>query len=234
MSCPRIFLVRHGQSLSNVDKKLHLTVPDHAIGLSDLGKQQAERAGKALLSYFENNNKAIYTADTIHNAIRYSDKYDNTLIWTSPYLRTRETAENLAKSFPKIPIKEHINLVEQQFGLFDGLSDDELAEKYPLEHAHYDKCEKFGGKFWARMPLGESRFDVAIRVHQFFGTMMRDFDKHGIENIIIVAHGVTNRAFAMQWLHKSFEWFENEPNPKNCSIRYLHGDTDHGYIYPGE
>jgi len=44
MKHPRIFLIRHGESVANVDKKVHLTVPDHAIGLSDLGHQQADRA----------------------------------------------------------------------------------------------------------------------------------------------------------------------------------------------
>jgi len=42
---------------------------------------------------------------------------------------------------------------------------------------NYKKCEDVEGKFWARMPLGESRFDVALRVHQFFGTLHRELDK---------------------------------------------------------
>lgn len=218
MTCPKIFLVRHGESVGNVDKSVHFTTPDHAIGLSDKGKLQAEKAGEALVKYFQANEIAGYTR-----------------MWVSPYLRTRETAAGIAKSFPfGIDQREHINIVEQQFGLFDGHPDEELAKLFPLEHAHYDKCEKKEGKFWARMPLGESRFDVAIRVHQFFGTLMRDYEKHNISNVVIVSHGVTNRAFTMQWLHLPFEWFEREPNPNNCSIRLIDGNTDCGYIHAGE
>lgn len=221
MSDPRIFLVRHGESVSNLDKKVHFTVPDHAIGLSDLGKDQAYAAGKFLADNYKELSQ------------------DNSCLWVSPYKRTRQTANAIQSAIQlrlgfQLPQKESINLVEQQFGLFDGYTDEELAEKYPLEHAHYNKCESFEGKFWARMPLGESRFDVAVRVHQFFGTLMRDYEKHNIKNIIIVAHGVTNRAFAMQWLHHPFEWFEKEPNPKNCSIRRIDGDQDFGYIHSGK
>jgi broad specificity phosphatase PhoE len=83
------------------------------------------------------------------------------------------------------------------------------------------------------MPLGESRFDVATRVHQAFGTFQRDAEKHGIVNIIVVCHGVTLRAFVMMWCHLTPEWFEAEPNPKNCAIRLIDGSEDKGYIFPG-
>ena len=52
---------------------------------------------------------------------------------------------------------------------FDGWDDDELKKVYHhQEQAHYQECEDFEGRFWARMPLWESRFDVAVRVHQIF------------------------------------------------------------------
>ena len=111
--------------------------------------------------------------------------------------------------------------------------DDELPKKYPNEHEHYAKQEAFEGRFWARMPLGESRFDVATRVHQAFGTFHRDNDDHGISNIIVVCHGVTLRAFTMMWLHRTPEWFEAEPNPKNCAVRLIEHGEDKGYVFPG-
>lgn len=221
MKSPRIFLVRHGESIANVDKSVHHSTPDHAIGLSERGKEQAKKAGKFLHNYLFAPGLIDISHPTIH-----------TRIWQSPYIRTRETATAIINALPSnVDLREHINLVEQQFGLFDGYSDEELAIRFPNEYSHYNKCEKFEGRFFARMPLGESRFDVAIRVHQFFGTIMRDFDKHEINNVIVVAHGVVNRAFLMQWLHLPFEWFEAEPNPKNCSIRLIEENRDCGYIY---
>jgi len=168
-----------------------------------------------------------------------------TRFWVSPYARTRQTADEVIRGINAasehagseheskflFDRKEHINLVEQQFGLFDGIPEDELPTRFPLETAHYNKQLEFEGRFWARMPLGESRFDVAVRVHQAFGTFHRDYEKKGINQVVIVSHGVTIRAIVMQWLHRSFEWFEQERNPKNASIHMLHGQTDHGCVF---
>ena len=81
--------------------------------------------------------------------------------------------------------------------------------------------------------MGENRFQVAQRVHQAFGTFHRDADRHGIQDLIIVSHGVTLRAFVLMWLHLPVEWIETEPNPANCSIRLIEEGEDKGYIFPG-
>lgn len=83
------------------------------------------------------------------------------------------------------------------------------------------------------MPLGESRFDVAKRVHQAFGTFHRDAEFHKIQDIVIVTHGSTLRAFLMMWLHHSVEWFEKENNPPHCSIRLVEDNLDKGYLFNG-
>jgi broad specificity phosphatase PhoE len=211
-----VLLVRHGESEGNKNRSIHKTTPDHAIPLSDLGKKQARNAGKIISSFLR-----------LHLV-----KGKRCRLWTSPYTRTRETANCIMETAGEyiIDMKEHILLCEQQFGLFDGLSNEELQTIYPREYAFYDKCEKFEGRFWARMPLGESRFDVATRVHQAFGTFRRDRDQHEIENIIVVCHGVTLRAFVMMWCHYTPEWFDKEPNPNNCTVRLIKDGRDEGYI----
>jgi broad specificity phosphatase PhoE len=222
----KIYLVRHGESEFNVDKSLGLIHPDHSFDLTSLGYNQANRMAEFLYEHLR------------------ADTPKKLRIWTSPYQRARETAQAIHSRLQYginnhcydgswCELREHINLVEQQFGLFDGIPDGELPERYPDEQAHYQKHMDEGGRFWARMPLGESRFDVAIRVHASFGTFQRDNDRHGLRDIIIVSHGVTIRAFIMQWLHLSPEWFEEEPNPKNCSVRLLEDGEDKGYIYEG-
>lgn len=226
----RIFLVRHGQSLANADKRVHLTTADHAIPLSELGRKQAQEAADFLKGFF-------------HTEVEDDEK---TRLWHSPYLRARETARIINMEIRDLyerrgradayDMREHLLLGEQQFGLFDGLSHEgvksQIETKYPDEYAHYKKCEAFEGGFWAKMPLGESKFDLCVRVHQAFGTFHRDAKKHKIKNLIIVAHGSTNRAFAMQWLHRPFEWFEKEPNPKNGSVRIIDDNQDKGYYFP--
>ncbi len=213
-----IYLIRHGQSEANIDRSVCLTTPDHAIALSALGQQQATAAGQALC-------ELLTVPET--EAVR---------VWSSPYRRTRETASRvaaqLAVRYPRLDQREHINLCEQQFGLFDGVPDAELPLRFPLEHAHYDLAQKHEGRFWARMPLGESRFDVAVRIHQSFGTFHRDAERHGVRNIVVVCHGITLRAFVMQWLHLPYEWFDAQPNPGNCDIFQIKGSGGAGrWVY---
>lgn len=221
----RIFLVRHGESRANVDWSENKRVADHAIELTDEGKQQAEKAGKALADYLAASNP---------------DRQNRIRIWNSPYMRTRQTRDHLMRTCLRqdgrswfYDQKEHFLLHEQQFGIFDGLSDEERTRDYPIETAHYEKCKKFEGKVWVKFPMGESRIDVARRMHQAFGTFKRDEKNHGIETIVVVGHGTTNRCFTMAWLHLTPEWLEKEPNPFNCSIRLIENGVDKGYIFEG-
>jgi 2,3-bisphosphoglycerate-dependent phosphoglycerate mutase len=236
----QILLVRHGQSASNVDKSVNKQLADHAVPLSEKGHRQALEAGKFLAGYLTTLAEHKFSPFSIVSNIYIASGKVPGRLWVSPYLRTRQTADEIETAVKEecsavfeSGRREHINLAEQQFGLFDGLHDEELAAKYPNEHEHYKKCEDQAGRFWARMPLGESRFDVAVRVHEAFGTFKRDEEKHHINIIIVVCHGATIRAFVMQWLHLPFEWFENEPNPTNCSIRLIEDDMDKGYIFKG-
>jgi len=231
----RIFLVRHGESMGNVDQSVHTHMADHAIPLSPRGHEQAAEAGAFLRDYLLKLN-----LDPLRV---WPQPLHHPRLWVSPYKRTRQTADGIEaalqlpedKFWPSLmrDRREHILLCEQQFGLFDGVPDDELPIRFPEEHAHYAKCEAFEGRFWARMPMGESRFDVAQRVHQAFGTFHRDAERHNVNDIIVICHGVTLRAFVMMWLHLTPEWFEAEPNPKNCAIRLIEDGEDKGYIHPG-
>jgi broad specificity phosphatase PhoE len=214
----RILLVRHGESMGNVDPSVHATTADHAVPLSDRGHDQAREAGKHIARYFEAQDESRHVR-----------------LWLSPYRRTRETAEALAETAgSQITDRvEHILLCEQQFGLFDGLTDAQMMERFPHEKTYFDLQCRFGGKFWARMPQGESRFDVAQRIHQAFGTLQRDAVQHGIRDIVVICHGVTLRAFVMMWCHLSPEWFEAEPNPANCAVRLIDHGVDKGYLFAG-
>jgi hypothetical protein len=76
-----IILVRHGQSEANVDISIHRTVPDHKIKLTQLGVEQAIKAGSRL-------NELLKPEDTVQ-------------FYVSPYLRTRQTFEYMSKALDK-------------------------------------------------------------------------------------------------------------------------------------
>ncbi|MEP6864498.1 MAG: phosphoglycerate mutase family protein, partial [Deltaproteobacteria bacterium] len=141
----RILLVRHGESLGNVDPLVHAVTADHAVPLSPRGVDQAREAGRQIAAYYQ---------------AQLGDERPHIRLWVSPYKRTRQTADavqELAKPFITDRV-EHILLCEQQFGLFDGVPEEDLPKRFPNEHGYYQMQCRFGGKFWARMPQGESRF----------------------------------------------------------------------------
>lgn len=233
----RIYLIRHGESEGNRDKLIYREQADFAIPLTERGVEQAKRAGRALNRHLTD----IYVNEYAYKPFSHLGKPfgDLTRLWKSPYTRTRQTAEHIMAGAGSYigSEREHLLLVEQQFGSLNGIAGDEVADHFPEIAADYARNKSSGSRMFARPWGGESRFDCAVRVHQAFGTFHRDSDKHGIENIIVVAHGTVIRAFVMMWLHLPYEWMDEERNPKNCSIRYLEKKTtewcDRGYIHRG-
>ena len=209
-----IFLIRHGESVANTGENFERRLPDHLVSLTDKGKNQAYTQGIWLKKYCDENNIDLSKAR----------------LWRSPYLRTRQTSEEFNKSLGITDIREDITLIEQQFGLFDSLPESEWAARYEIEYDEFLRQVQNQGKFYARLPLGESPFDVAIRIHQFMGTIIRDVERENKDTLFIFTHGTTLRTFLMRWFHYSPEWYQAEKNPKNCWIREIIDNEDLGYI----
>jgi 2,3-bisphosphoglycerate-dependent phosphoglycerate mutase len=215
----RLFLVRHAQSAANLDKSMNIRLPDHSIQLSPEGHEQAVAAGKALADYLSRMSSS--------GRIR---------ILCSPYERTRQTSLAIeavlkARGF-RFDRREAVELRELEFGLFDGVPDEDLPRLFPREYEHYDKHVRFSGEFFAQMPQGESRCQVAERVKGVFGTLLRDAAEDrpdAIHDFVLISHGVTLRCIRMQWMHYAWEWFEREQNPNNASIQLIEGVPRQGY-----
>lgn len=210
----KILLVRHCQSEANVDATVNQRKPDHAIALTAEGERQAAITAKNLREIIQD--------------FPQSNFYQKARLWVSPYQRTRQTADYIEKALRTLPLisfdrKENVRLAEQQFGLFDGLSDEERETQFPQ---YYNHIKKFDGQFWARLPMGESRFDVVNRVDDLRGLFRRNQENHNINLVIVVAHGTVNRALRMAKYHYPYEWFEKEPNPGNGSIWLLDNESD--------
>jgi len=209
-----IFLIRHGESISNAHLNYETRLPDHLVPLTENGRMQAQKNGEWLAQYCREKGVDLSRAR----------------IWRSPFVRTRQTAEEFNKSLQISDIREDITLTEQQFGIFHALPREKWKETFPAAYEEYVRQQENSGKFYARLPMGESPFDVAIRVHQFTGTIYRDYEKHGVDTLFVFTHGTTLRAFLLRWFHYSTEWYQEEGNPSNCWIREIDGDRDLGYI----
>lgn len=215
-----IFLIRHGESMQNTKLNNSLLLPDNKVYLTENGKEQANKVGKFLLNYVNQNNIDIL----------------NARLWVSPYVRTRQTAEIINSLLNINDVKEDYALVEQRYGLFSDKDLNQIKSAFPVEFEFYDNYYKNDSKFYAIFPMGESPYDVAIRVRLFLETIYRDKEK-GINTLFIVTHGTVLRCFLLNYFHYSPEWFNSEANMENCSVRLISEENgkniDNGYIYGG-
>lgn len=197
-----IFIIRHGESMGNVDKNIYKTVPDWKVPLTDQGIKQAKEAGYKL-------SQQIF----IKNYKLFHPSYYPLQIYSSPWYRARQTAENIKLSICEtlkignIIIREDPRIREQEWGNFQ---EEHLVKKIKDERYRY-------GSFFYRMPHGESGADVYDRVTTFIDTLHRDFKKENFpDNMCIVTHGLTLKIFLMRWFHWTIEEFEKYDTPENC------------------
>ena len=156
----RLWLVRHGQSHGNVARDaaheaglpvIDLELRDVDVPLSELGHRQAEATGRWFAALPEGDKPEV--------------------ILSSPYVRSRQTAEaiceagGLAGGAKPTVLDERLR--EREFGVFDGLTTMGIRQKYPEEASHRSKM----GKFYHRPPGGESWADVILRLRSMLNTI---------------------------------------------------------------
>jgi broad specificity phosphatase PhoE len=221
MSKPVIFSVRHGESVTNVSRSLHRRISDPEVWLTQKGHDQARQSAQFLAQYLDE----MLSLSSAPRRIR---------IMRSPYRRAIQTAQYFIDKIKKIDhfhveVKEEdARLRELEFGFADGAGH-ELPEyvKYYSDLLRYQ-----GHKYYSRRYGGESPADVEVRVRSVLDAIFRDYTEHRIDAFIVVSHGLTARVLTKVRYQLSNEWYENEPNPDNCSIRYLGTGRDHGYVFP--
>jgi len=203
MGKPRlIIIIRHAQSEGNRDKTIHQNTPDHKVGLTPEGQEQARQAGEKLRSLLRQD-------DSLH-------------FFISPYKRTRQTTEGILTTLCSndpdpspfqrhhIKVYEEPRIREQDFGNFQPGGDE--VERLWRERASY-------GHFFYRIPNGESGADVYDRVSSFNGSLWRRFSEDQMASVaVLVTHGLCSRVFLMAWYHYSVEFFEDLRNINHCEF----------------
>ena len=109
------------------------------------------------------------------------------------------------------------------------LDDNEEAYlTHAKEHNHYKLHANSKHDFWARPPLGESPFDMCLRLDNFIRTVLTEkpYDNH-----VIVSHGAAIRGFITMKQKLSFEEYTAMPNPHNASISLIDGEEYKGVVF---
>lgn len=209
MKPKRITFIRHGQSTGNADHSVYERVADWKVPLTDRGHAQATDAGKQLLRDF-GLTSANYPCKS-HTL--------KTAFYVSPYLRTRETADEIIKVFKDYVESHHEDprLIEQ----FRG-------NKRTLTPQRYDEMEKEReeyGPFFYRFPEGEAGWEVYSRCAAFIDSLFRDFERNDFPpNVVVVTHSFTLRVLLMYTLQLTVEQFHALPDPFNCGYVTLRWD----------
>ncbi len=145
---PVLYFIRHGQTDWNAQGRMQ---GQSDIALNDTGRAQALRNGKTLAALLETPQNFDFVA--------------------SPMGRTVETMEIVRTTLGLEPtgFRTDKRLLEIRFGRFEGLTFDEMAEQMPEAHALREKDK------WAnRPPEGESYFDLAARIEEWYLELDRD------------------------------------------------------------
>ncbi len=112
----RIILLRHAESLGNVDELAYTRIPDHALPLTDAGRAQAGRTGPVLKEILDGERPAVYV---------------------SPYLRTRETLRLLDIRNACERIVPEPRLREQDWGNLQDPDEQEVEKQRRHEFGHF-------------------------------------------------------------------------------------------------
>ena len=101
--------------MQNTYENYKLKLPDHKVYLTEKGKEQANEIGIILNDYYEENKL---------------DK-DASIMFNSPYLRTRETSDIINEILDIKIRKEDYLLIEHQYGLFSDNYLQDNRKMYP-------------------------------------------------------------------------------------------------------
>jgi 2,3-bisphosphoglycerate-dependent phosphoglycerate mutase len=209
-----LVIVRHGQSERNVAKDRAKasgaaevwgsSLRDVDTPLTPLGVQQAVATGQSL-----------------------RDQANFDVLFSSPYMRTLQTSQHILEQLttgPRLILEERIREIE--FGTLDGLTHDGIRERYPDESVRRER----EGKYWYRPPGGESRPDVALRVHSFLGTLTRDYRQ---KNVLVVCHSVVVLIFRRlleRWDEAKYLEVDREEDVLNCGVTIYRYDAEHSRL----
>ena len=163
---PALVLVRHGQSLWNLENRFTGWVD---VPLTEKGIAEARRAGELLRGF----------------------RFD--VAYTSALSRAQETLRVMLETMgAQPPIIRDQALNERHYGDLQGLNKEDTAKRYGANQV----------KLWRRSydvapPNGESLEMTAKRTLPFFDRCIAGDLRQG-KDVLVVAHGNSNRSIVMQ------------------------------------
>ncbi|QFZ16604.1 histidine phosphatase family protein [Saccharothrix syringae] len=190
----RIILLRHGQSLGNVDELAYCRVPDHALPLTGLGEEQARRAGPRIRELLGGEPAAVYV---------------------SPYVRTRNTLRHLGLGALAERTVAEPRLREQDWGNLQDPVQQEVLKHQRHAYGHFFfrlPNGESGADVDDRLAAFLTDLEARMRAPGHPSTAL------------VVSHGLTIRLLCRRLFGWSVELFESLSNLDTCEDRVLTHD----------
>ena len=149
-----LIVVRHGETAWNREKRMQGTTDTQ---LSDMGREQARALGRRLAAH---GFAALYTSDLA---------------------RARDTARAIAEHSGREFVMD-ARLQERRFGIFEGLTAEEIIARYPEEHARFASRDPDYA-----VPGGESARSFTRRC---IGCLAEIAVRHRGDEVVVVTHGL--------------------------------------------
>lgn len=216
----KVVMVRHGQSMGNIDEDLYSKTPDNAMPLTKLGWEQARKAGQVL------KDEVLPEGESVHFIV-------------SPYVRTVESFHGVVSAWCDPSEFKHVadrdkrlkawygrllelgltwhedpRIREQDFGNYQ---DPESIKKFKKERNRF-------GSFFYRFPHGESASDVFDRVSTFLDSLWRSFYLSRSRNYVLITHGISIRVLLARYFRYTIGQFQMLANPSNGEMVILKHD----------
>ena len=147
-------MVRHGETAWNREKRMQGATDTQ---LSDVGRAQAQALGRRLAGH---GFGALYSSDLS---------------------RARDTARAIATHTGRAVVTDP-RLQERRFGIFEGLTTEEIKSRYPREHALFAS-----GDPDYEVPGGESARGFTQRC---IGCLSEIAGRHRGGEVVVVTHGL--------------------------------------------
>jgi broad specificity phosphatase PhoE len=189
----RLILLRHGESVGNLDESAFCRIPDHSMTLTAAGEEQARGAGTVL-------------QDVLGNGV--------VDVFVSPYRRTWQTYHLLGLDHRIRRVREEPRLREQDWG---NLQQQEHQVRQRQER------DAFGHFFYRldSGESGADVYDRVTGFLSTL-TAPGAADRNGPDRtVLLVTHGLTMRLACMALMGWTVAEFEALSNPANGDFRVL-------------
>ena len=192
----RIILLRHAESLGNIDELAYTRTPDHALPLTPRGEVQARKAGQALRELLTEPAAA----------------------YVSPYVRAVRTLALLGLDDLLERTVHEPRLREQDWGNLQDPVEQEEQKRMRHEFGHFF-YRLSHGESGADVDDRVASFlnELELRIAK---------DPAHPDSVLVVSHGLTTRLLCRRLFAWSIDLFESLSNPEHCEFRVLAHDGD--------